>query len=210
MKKLSGEAKLFLGIIGVTVALIVGALALFSQPAHAFSRSDLLPAGTPVKGNPDAKVFLVEFSDFQCPACKAVSPIVDALITQYKDTMVFGYRYYPLDQHPYGRKSAMAAAAAGEQGKFWEMHDLLLQNQDTLSDEAITNFAKQLNLRMEAFTQDMASEKIKQRIDNDKAYGNQLGLQATPTFYLNGEKLDLTNFNDLKKAVEEAIKSDTR
>ncbi len=204
--KLTGETKLFLGIIGVTVALIGGAIVLFSKPTPTLSRQDLLPTGTPTRGNADAKIFLVEFSDFQCPACKAAKPAADAVIAQYKDKIVFGYRYFPLDQHPFGMKAAIAAEAANRQGKFWEMYDLLFANQEKFSDSIFTDLAKQLNLDMDKFTKDLADNTIKQKIEQDRSYGSQIGVNATPTFYLNGKKLNLTSFDDLKNAVVDAVK----
>ncbi len=203
--KLTGETKLFLGIIIATIALIGGAIFLFSKSAPILSRKDLIPSGTPTRGNADAKVFLVEFSDFQCPACKAAKPAVDAVVTQYKDKLVFGYRYFPLDQHPFGMKAAMAAETANRQGKFWEMYDVLFANQEKFSDSIFTDLAKQLNLDMDKFTKDLADNTIKQKIEQDRSYGSQIGVNATPTFFLNGKKLDLTSFGDIKKAVEEAV-----
>ena len=207
--KLTGETKLFLGIIIASVALIGGAVLLFSKPtppAPTLSRQDLLPAGTPTKGNPDAKVFLVEFSDFQCPACKAAQPAVDAIITQYKDKMVFGYRYFPLDQHPFGLKSSLVAAAADQQGKFWEMHDALFANQEQFSDELFPKLAQQLHLNMDEFTKAVSDSSTSARVQKDVEYGNQIGVNSTPTFYLNGNKLTLTTYDDLKNAVAEAVK----
>lgn len=204
--KLTSETKIFLGIVVVTVALIGGAMVLFSKPSPTLSRQDLLPAGTPTKGNPNAKVFLVEFSDFQCPACKAAKPTVDAVVDQYKDKIVFGYRYFPLDQHPFGRKSAYAAAAAAKQGKFWEMYDLLFTNQDQFSDDLFPKLAQQVNLKTDAFNEDASSDTIKQTVQKDVDYGNSIGIDATPTFFLNGKKMNLTSYDDIKTAVAEAVK----
>lgn len=206
--KLTGETKLFLGIIVVTIALVIGAIVLFSsKPATvALARQDVLGAQTQIKGDVNSKVFLVEFSDFQCPACKAAKPAVDAIVAQYKDKIVFGYRHFPLDQHQFAMKAAIAAEAAGEQGKFWEMYDLLFANQEKFSDSIFTDLAKELNLDMDKFTKTLENPAIKKKVETDRAYGLQIGVNSTPTFYLNGKKLDLTSFNDLKTAVEEAVK----
>lgn len=206
--KFTGETKLFLGIIGVTVALVIGAVFLFSSKSTpvALARQDVLGAQTQIKGDTNAKVFLVEFSDFQCPACKAAKPAVDAVVAQYKDKIVFGYRHFPLDQHQFAMKAAQAAEAAGQQGKFWEMYDLLFANQEKFSDTIFTDLAKQLNLNMDEFTKAMTDSAILQKIQKDRDYGNQIGVNATPTFYLNGKKLNLTSFDDLKNAVAEAVK----
>lgn len=201
--RLTSESKFLLGILIATVAVIGAAAFVFSRPAPPLPRTELLPGGTPVKGHAAAPVYLIEFSDFQCPACRSVKPVVDELVKQYAgDRFVFGYRHFPLDQHPFAEKAAIAAEAAGQQGKFWEMYDLLFANQEKLSDETIINLAKQLNLRMEAFMQDLESGPVKQKVEQDQAYGLKIGINATPTFFLNGQRLTLTSFADLQKEVE--------
>lgn len=204
--KLTGETKLFVGIIAGTIALIGGAIVLFSKPAAVLPRQDVLGAQSQTKGDVNAKVFLVEFSDFQCPACKAAKPTVDAIVNQYKDKLVFGYRHFPLDQHQFAMKAAIAAEAAAEQGKFWEMYDLLFTNQDKLSDGIFIDLAKELSLDMDQFTKATSDSAIVQKIQKDKDYGTSIGVNATPTFFLNGKKLNLTTFDDLKTAVSEAVK----
>ncbi|KKU87384.1 MAG: DSBA oxidoreductase [Candidatus Gottesmanbacteria bacterium GW2011_GWA2_47_9] len=203
--KLTSETKLFLGIIVATVALIAGAVVLFSKPAPTLSREQLVPPGGVIRGNPDAAVFLVEFSDFQCPACAAFAPVVNDIVEKNKDKLLFAYRHFPLDQHAYAVKAAIAAEAAAQQGKFWEMSDLLFVNQTRLSDELVLDFAKQLDLRMEAFTQDLAREDLKQKVQADRAYALQIGINSTPTFFLNGKKLNVTSLDDLKNQVEKSL-----
>ncbi len=202
--KLTSETKLFLGIIVATVAIIAGAVVIFSKPAPTLPREELVGNG-PKAGNPDATVYLVEFSDFQCSGCAAVAPTVKEIIEKHKDKLLVVYRHFPLDQHPYAMKAAIAAEAAAQQGKFWEMSDLLFANQTRLSDELVLEFAKQLDLRMEAFTQDLQRSDIKQKIEADRAYGLTIGINSTPTFFLNGKKLNLTNLDDLKSQVEKAL-----
>ncbi|MFZ5845163.1 MAG: DsbA family protein [Patescibacteria group bacterium] len=205
--KLTSESKFFLGITAATVAVIALAVGLFSKPVQPLPRAELLPGGTPVRGHAAAPVYLIEFSDFQCPACRAVKPVIDEIVAQYAgDNFVFGYRHFPLEQHSMAMKAAIAAEAAGQQGKFWEMTDLLFANQDKLSDETIMSLAQQLNLRMEAFKKDLERSDIREKVERDKSYGIQIGIKATPTFFLNGQKLELRNFADLKSAVAEAIK----
>ena len=128
--KLTGETKLFLGILIGTAVIIGAAAVLLTKQAPILSRADLVPASAHTKGNVEAKIYLVEFSDYQCPACLAAKPVVDAIIKQYQDQLLFSYRNFPLDQHPFGQKAAQAAEAAGAQGKYWEMYDLLFANQE--------------------------------------------------------------------------------
>ncbi len=204
--KLTSETKLFLGIIAITIAIIVGAIALMSQPETSIARESLITADTPVRGSASASAFLVEFSDFQCPACKAAQPFVDQVVEEYKDSLVFAYRHYPLEQHPFSQQAAQAAEAAKAQGKFWEMYALLFANQEKFSDTEFTDLAKQLNLDMPQFEKAMKEKTYLPKVLADRDYGNTIGINATPTFFLNGKKLNLTTFADIKTAVAEAVK----
>ncbi|MBI5448828.1 thioredoxin domain-containing protein [Candidatus Gottesmanbacteria bacterium] len=204
--KFTSETKLFVGILVATIAIIVFAMMVLTKPTPTLSRDELVPPGAATKGNPTAKAYLVEFSDFQCPACLAVQPTVNGVTAQYKNQLVFVYRHFPLDQHPFGQKAAQAAEAAAAQGKFWEMADLLFTDQAKFSDALFPQLAQSLNLDLVKFTKDMEDSTIKQKIANDRAYGIRIGVNATPTFFLNGKKLNLTSFDDLKNAVAEAVK----
>ena len=204
--KLTGESKLFLGILVVTVALVGIAAILLTKPAPTFSRDDLLPKTTHTKGNTEAKVYLVEFSDFQCPACLAAKPAVEAVVNKYKDTLLFGYRHFPLAQHPFGEKAAIAAEAAGLQGKFWEAYEFLFTNQAAFSDEFFAKLPASLGLDETAYAKAVADPATKNRVLDDLTAGNRVGVNATPTFFVNGKKLNLTSFTDLKTAVEQALK----
>lgn len=203
--KLTSESKIFLGIIAVSVVIIGIASVVLTKPAPTYSNAEMMPKDTYAKGNPKAKVVLVEFSDFQCPACLSVKPTVDSIIAKHKDSIIFAYRHFPLDQHPFARKAAQAAEAAGTQGKFWEMYDLLFANQLKFSDTIFSELAKQLGLDMSKFEEDMKSSTLTNRIGNDQADGTRFGVNSTPSFFLNGKKLELSSFDDLAKAVDDAI-----
>lgn len=203
--KLTGETKLFLGILVGSIVLIAIAAVFLTKQAPTISRSDLVPAGAHSKGNPDAKTYLVEFSDYQCPACLAAKPTVDDIVNQYKDQLLFVYRNFPLDQHPFGQKAAQTAEAAGAQGKYWEMYDLLFANQEKFSDELFGQLAQSLQLDPEKFSKDFIDSRIKNIILDDISAGSRFGVNATPTFFLNGKKLELSSFADLKTAVEQEI-----
>ena len=206
--KLTGESKFLLGIVVATVALIGGAIFLFSRPTtppQALPREELIPAGTYTKGNASATAYLVEFSDFQCPACKAFQPVVDELVSKNKDTLLFAYRHFPLDQHTFAIPAAVAAEAAGAQGKFWEMYALLFANQEKFSASIWPELAKQLSLDPDAFTTAQSDPNVADKISADRSYGISIGVTSTPTFYLNGVKLTLTSYDDLRRAVENAL-----
>lgn len=203
--RFSSETKIFLGILLATVVILGFGLTIFSKQEVLFSREEMIPKDATVIGPKDAKVYLVEFSDFQCPACKAFKPFVDELRISYNDKLLFAYRHFPLAQHQFAQKAAIAAEAAGEQGKFWEMYDFLFLNQEKLSDEKIPEGAKLIGLDLIKYNNSIKSEVIKNKVAKDLADGTKFGVQGTPTFFLNGKKLDLASFTDLEKAVADAV-----
>jgi protein-disulfide isomerase len=204
--KLTSETKLFLGIIIFTLAIIGGAMAIFSQPAKPMLKTDLVLSSSPIRGNPKAAHYLVEFSDFQCPACKAFAGTVDQIMQKNPDKLMEVYRFFPLPQHPEGVNSARAAAAAQKQGKFWEMGKLLFENQDSLGPTIYASLAAELKLDSAKFAKDMTSDEVKSQVQNDVDYGSRIVIEATPTFFLDGVKLTINNPADLEKAITDAIK----
>lgn len=203
--KFTSETKLFLGIILLTVGIITGAAIIFSIPPKPLPKSQLISPHTNITGNPSAKTWLVEFSDFQCPACKAFAGAVDALAKKFPNDLSIAYRHFPLPQHEQAREAAVVAEAAEQQGKFWDMAHLLFTNQETLSDASYASFAATLTLDPVRFATDRKSASIAAHIDEDIAYGTTIGINATPTFYLNGIKLDVNMPADLEKAVADAV-----
>lgn len=204
--KFTTETKVFLGIVIVTLLIIFAASFSMTKPIPTFSRAEMIPDGTATKGNPQAEIYLVEFSDFQCPACKSAQPFVDAITEKYKDKMIFAYRHFPLAQHAFSTNAALAAEAAAKQGKFWEMYSLLFANQEKFNDNLWKDLANQLKLNPDQFDADMKNADLKTKIDNDQSAGEKFAVTATPTFFLNGKKLDLNTFTDLEKAVSDLIK----
>lgn len=162
-------------------------------------------------GSDSARVKLVEFSDFECPACSAAEPFVKKLLVSYPDQLQFIYRHFPLPQHKFGRPAATLAETAGEQGKFWEMHDKLFETQSQwsgLSDPTVffLGLARELNLDEEKVKQQLTEDSFKSKINEDIAEGQRLGVNATPTFFLNGRKLILKTFEDLNTDVAAELK----
>jgi protein-disulfide isomerase len=161
---------------------------------------DLSPGKLPLLGNKDAKVTLVEFSDFQCPFCKAYFDDTHAQIKEkYVDTgkVKFAFRHFPLTSiHPLAQKAAEASECASEQGKFWEYHDLLFIEQDSwsqLADEEGTNsfvdFAGQVGINSSQFSSCLESEKYKTRVEEDIAGATDAQVEATPTYIVNGTRV---------------------
>ncbi len=151
-----------------------------------------------VKGNRTAKVVLIEYSDFQCPACAAYYPLVKKIAGEFGDKIAIVYRHLPLPTHRNAKTAAYAAEAAGRQGKFWEMHDLLFTKQDEWKGDRslgkvfiYTNYAETLNLNMDQFKDDFTSKEVRTKIDRAYQKGLDLKLAGTPTFFLNGKKVAL-------------------
>lgn len=203
--QLTGETKLFIGLILATVLIIVVGVVAYSRPEPVLKREELITSTSHTRGNPDAKTYLVEFSDYQCPACGTFKPIVDSVVEKYKDKLLFAYRNFPLAQHEFAEKAAEVAEAAGEQGKYFEMHDYLFANQANFSDEVYQTGAQKIGLDMDKFNSSLKSGKFKSLIQDDVSYGVAHGVNSTPTFFLNGKKLTLFNQSDLETEVGKAI-----
>jgi protein-disulfide isomerase len=158
------------------------------QPTAAPSRiDDVKTDGDPQLGPDDAKVTIVEFSDFQCPYCKRFRDTTfDALIEKYGDNIRIVYRDYPLPFHPQAQIAAEAAECANEQDKYWEMHDVIYANQETLSDDVYSGFAEQLGLDIQKFDECLSNNKYADEIAADQKDGEAYGVSGTPTFFING------------------------
>jgi protein-disulfide isomerase len=146
-------------------------------------------ASAQVRGTDQAPVTIVEFSDFQCPFCKSAIPVLQELMRQYPGGVRWVFKNYPLDFHPDSLLAHKAALAAGEQGKFWEMHDLIFANQGTIKRDDLLQRASQLGLDMKRFGADLDGNTFQTVIDDDKAEGSRLGVTGTPTFFVNGKRM---------------------
>jgi len=142
-----------------------------------------------VRGATNTPLTLVEYGDFECPYCGQAYPIVQAIEEEMGSQLCFVFRHLPLASiHPHAEAAALAAEAAGAQGKFWEMHDILYQNQRTLEDQDLLEFAQSLDLEMTEFQEDMRTAKYLPRVKEDFTSGVRSGVNGTPTFFINGER----------------------
>jgi len=153
-----------------------------------------------VRGNPDAPVTLEEFADFQCPPCSQFAPFAEELLREYDSRLRVVFRNFPLPGHEHAREAALAAEAAGLQGKFWEMHDTLYREQEAWSKapnarELFESYAGTLGLNVDQFKNDMDSEKARERVDSDRALADFLGVKVTPTLFINNRPVDQKNKN---------------
>lgn len=173
-------------------------------------------------GDGKKSVTLIEYGDYQCPACYQWEPIVQKLRDKYKDSVNFQFRNFPLQQHQNARAAHRAAEAASLQGKFWEMHDLLFEHSHQLTDKGLVEiewavasnpqpffeqYSQQLGLDAVKFKQDMLSNSVNDLITADYQSGTDIGAKSTPTFVLQGKKLEENprDLNEFSKLLDDAI-----
>ena len=159
-----------------------------------------------VRGNLEARLTLLEYGDYECPYCGRAFPIVDQLRTHFGDRLRFVFRHFPQNSvHPHASVAAQAAEAAGAQGKFWEMHDLLFEHQHDLADAQFDHYALRIGLEIYQFETDMSSGRFAKRVRNDSESGEASGVKGTPTFFINHKRYTgPLDFEALKTALEEA------
>lgn len=175
--------------------------------------SNAVSASDHVKGatGTSTKVTLVEYSDFECPACGAYAPVVKQLAADYADQMSFVYRHFPLPQHLGARPAAHAAEAAGKQGKFFEMHDLIFARKNEWStarsyEDTFKQYATELGLDVAQFEADMKSDAVAEKVEIDRQSGNKSGVRGTPTFFLNGKQIaNPQTYEAFKALIDDAI-----
>ncbi len=144
-----------------------------------------------IQGPADAAVTLVQYGDYECPYCGEAYPIVKEVQARMGERLRFVFRNFPITtSHPHAERAAEAAEAAANQGKFWQMHDLLYENQRDLRDQALRAYAEQLGLEVELFDREIAEHVHAERVHEDFMSGVRSGVNGTPTFYINGARHD--------------------
>jgi protein-disulfide isomerase len=167
-----------------------------------------VPVGkSPYKGPKDAPITVVMFQDFQCPFSNRSQATIKQLIETYPNQIKLAFKNYPLPFHKDAPLASEAALAAGEQGKFWEMHDKIFANQKKLKIDNLKSYAQELNLDMNKFNEDLETHQFKKVVDGDVKIAKSLGVRGTPTFFINGKKLvGAKPFTEFKKAIDPLIK----
>ena len=162
-----------------------------------------------VQGAATAPVTLVEYGDYECPYCGEAYPIVKDVQARMGERLRFVFRNFPITtSHPHSQQAAEAAEAADAQGKFWEMHDMLYENQRHLEDEDLSGYAERLGLDVERFEKELAEHVHAARVHEDFLSGVRSGVNGTPTFYINGVRHDDTYEEDvLLDALERAARN---
>lgn len=141
------------------------------------------------EGNPEAVIELVEYGDYQCPHCGKAYFIVKRMQEQLGDKLKFIFRNFPLAKiHPEAVMAAVATEAAALQGKYWEMHDIIFENQEYLDRESLLEYAAELDLDVATFDKDLSRPELTEKVEADFESGIRSGVNATPTFFINGEK----------------------
>lgn len=203
---------LLLGTLIGTVVLVFVVAFVFSKKASApIDMPKLVEDARLATGSAQPKVTIVEFSDFQCPACKIAAPLVKQLVVKNQDAVKLVYRHFPLTQHQNSTAAALAAETAASVGipKFWEMHDLLFEKQEEWSpqktDEVIKTFgtyAEKIGIPAELMEKSIQGKVFRSRVELDAAAASAFGVNSTPTFYVNGQKAQIS---DLQSTVEKLL-----
>lgn len=149
-------------------------------------------ADSPWKGNPSGPVTIVEFADFECPACNGARPVLDEVLKRFDGQVRLVFKHFPLSIHPNAEKAARSAVAAQRQGKFWEMHGALFDNQEKLDEANVEKLAKQIGLDAARFAKDRDSEATADVVARDRKLGEQLAIQSTPSLFINGRPFPAT------------------
>jgi protein-disulfide isomerase len=160
----------------------------------------------PSFGPNDAKVKIVEFSDFECPYCSRAANVVTQIKQKYGDKVRFVFRQFPLPMHSNARQAAQASLAAHEQGKFWEYHDLLFQNQKALDRTSLESHAKQTGLDLAKFKKALDEKTLGEKVDGDVKLGEKVAVQGTPTLFINGSRVENpTDFGAVSSMIDAAL-----
>ena len=209
------ESKILIGVtvvvVGVMVGLFVAANRKSAAPSPVSNTAAVARASSHRLGSGSVQV--VEFGDYQCPACEAAYPDTKRIISDYQGKITFIFRNYPLPMHPNAPMAAEAAEAAAAQGKFWEMHDKLYDTQNAWADlpnplDTFVTYAGQLGLDTAKFKSDVQNKAYQSIISADQADGNALKLAGTPTFFVNNNMVNVQTsyYGDIKTAIDAALK----
>jgi protein-disulfide isomerase len=189
------EALRAAAVIVVVASLAAGASLWFGRHTESLPSDSSVVRGQ-ILGKADAPITLVEYGDYECPPCASFAPMVSRLLEKYSDSLKYEYRHFPLTGlHPGAMRAAMAAEAAGQQGRFWEMHKLLLANQGKLirdpnAEADLVELGKLIDVDAELFGKSLRSPEIEQKIARQVAQGKGEGIRGVPTFLINGTKIE--------------------
>lgn len=168
---------------------------------------DINITGSPFKGPIDAPVVIAEFSDYECPYCAGAQPLLEKVLKQYPNEVKLVYKNFPIAKiHKFAHKAAVAALAAGEQGKYWEYHDLLFKDYKNINDARIEEIATTLGLDMEKFFKNMTNPEFIKLVNDDYQEGVRAGVRGTPTIFINGRLLKQRTLDGFMTIIDDELK----
>ncbi len=193
----------------VLVGVVFGVMRMSNSNSLALTLPEPVTAKDHMRGSADAKAVLVEYGDYQCPACGAYHPLIKKLLTEENGKVNVVFRNFPLPQHQNAIPAAYAAEAAGMQGKFWDMFDMIYEHQSDWEDKSnavdiFVEYAKTLRLDVLQYQKDFVSSAVRERAQHEKETGITAGINSTPTFFLNGKSITVTSYDQLKQLIEQA------
>jgi len=213
-------AFIIVGVVALTAPAGSPLLCQTMQPQRLTVAADKTMSGRStaksvhIRGNPDAPVTLEEFGDFECPSCKNVATFLDQVIKEYHPRVREIFRNFPLAMHQHAREAALAAEAAGLQGRFWEMHDTLFREQAVWSSATdagmlFDTYAETLRLDLNQFRKDVKSDKVRERIESDQARAKSLGVKVAPTLFIDKRVVETKDGTPEKvhSLIDEAVKA---
>ncbi len=177
-----------------------------SNVVSTYTENENWKNSTNIKGPENAPVSIIEYGDYQCSPCGMAAGIVKQILDEYKDKVKLEYRHFPLPMHGFATNAAIAAECTGEQGKFWEMHDMLFENQkDINSKENLKKFAGEIGLDTEKFNACFDNSGYIDKININKSQGEADNVSGTPTFIINGQKLKSFQLESFKSRIDEEL-----
>lgn len=199
-----------LSVVGLLFVVLLGSSGGSKQKVDDGILQTAVSVGDKARGKLDSKVVVTEFADFQCPACKTFSPVLQQLFDEYGDRVAFQYRHFPLlSIHPNANEAARAAQVAATEGKFWEMHDLLYERQSDWSKvsgsdagEIFADYAEELDINRNSFVEAYNSEEIIGIVNSELDQANELRLEGTPTVFVNQKQSRSLSYQDIKDLIE--------
>lgn len=212
---MTSETKNLIKWLIIALVVITGFLAIMFAGNSAGGDIPKISDNDWTEGNPAATLELIEYSDFECPACAGKAVWVRKIVDEFLNHIRFAYRHFPLKTiHDKAVLAARAAEAAGIQGKFWEMHDMLFERQSQWSEQSISSFesildryAVELGLNADKFNEDLDSGAVKKAVEEDSDSAMKAGLNSTPTFILNGEIIKPRTENEFREIIRAAVES---
>jgi len=209
----NGERFIFWLVVVILIAGSVYGIIRVVNPGEDIPLPHELTKDDWIRGNSDAEIVLIEYSDFQCPACVHYYRFMEEILDEFGGHIKFTFRHFPLTTiHDKAQLAAQAAEAAGLQGKFWEMYEMLFDDQTTWStlsandaENQFIGYAGDIGLDQKQFIEDLHSKKVKKIVDTEFQSARDGGLNATPTFFLNGEKITPRNLEEFRTLIRTAI-----